>query len=122
MLLHEPEAAAMACLKQQMHPVPFVEGNTFAVVDAGGGTVDITTHQVCSCCCSAACTYLAVRLVNMSHVLPAHWGTCKAQHLQPAVHGVCSLTNTHARLSLFLLGMADICILGTAITKGCSFA
>lgn len=46
MPLHEPEAAAMASIKHQMHPVPFAEGNTFAVVDAGGGTVDITTHQV----------------------------------------------------------------------------
>ena len=36
----------MASIKHQMHPVPFAEGNTFAVVDAGGGTVDITTHEV----------------------------------------------------------------------------
>ena len=46
MPFHEPEAAAMASIKHQMHPEPFAEGNTFAVVDAGGGTVDITTHQV----------------------------------------------------------------------------
>ena len=53
MLLHEPEAAAMASIKDQVHPVPFTEGQTFLVVDAGGGTVDITTHEVscrlCSC-------------------------------------------------------------------------
>ena len=48
-LLYEPEAAAMAVIKHQMQPVPFVEGNTFVVVDAGGGTVDITTHEVVHC-------------------------------------------------------------------------
>ena len=36
----------MAVIKHQMQPIPFVEGNTFVVVDAGGGTVDITTHEV----------------------------------------------------------------------------
>ena len=46
MLLHEPEAAAMASINDQVHDVPFTEGQTFLVVDAGGGTVDITTHEV----------------------------------------------------------------------------
>ena len=46
MLLYEPEAAAMAVVKHHMHPIPFAEGSTFMIVDAGGGTVDITTHEV----------------------------------------------------------------------------
>lgn len=29
MLLHEPEAAAMASIKDQVHPVPFTEGQIF---------------------------------------------------------------------------------------------
>ena len=48
MLLHEPEVVAMASIKHQMHPVPFAEGNTFIVVDAGGGTVDTTTMRYMS--------------------------------------------------------------------------
>ena len=47
MLLYEPEAAAMAIIKHHMPTIPFVEGSSFLVVDAGGGTVDITTHEVC---------------------------------------------------------------------------
>ena len=46
-LLYEPEAAAMAIIKHQVQPLRFVEGSTFVVVDAGGGTVDITAHEVC---------------------------------------------------------------------------
>lgn len=46
-LLYEPEAAAMAIIKHQVQPLPFAEGKTFVVVDAGGGTVDITAHEVC---------------------------------------------------------------------------
>lgn len=57
MLLYEPEAAAMAIIKQQMPPLPFAEGNTFVVVDAGGGTVDITTHEV-TCCATCPCNTL----------------------------------------------------------------
>ncbi|KAL3145611.1 hypothetical protein ABBQ32_003157 [Trebouxia sp. C0010 RCD-2024] len=45
-LLYEPEAAAMAIIKHQVQPLPFAEGKTFVVVDAGGGTVDITAHEV----------------------------------------------------------------------------
>ena len=36
----------MASIKNQMHPIPFMEGSRFLVVDAGGGTIDITAHEV----------------------------------------------------------------------------
>lgn len=36
----------MAIIKHHVQPLPFAEGNTFVVVDAGGGTVDITAHEV----------------------------------------------------------------------------
>lgn len=52
-LLYEPEAAAMAIIKQQVPPLPFTEGSTFVVVDAGGGTVDITAHEVFLATCVA---------------------------------------------------------------------
>ena len=45
-LVHEPEAAAVAVLKEAQDPIPLTEGDTFVVVDAGGGTVDITCHKV----------------------------------------------------------------------------
>ncbi|XP_033740146.1 heat shock 70 kDa protein 12B-like [Pecten maximus] len=39
----EPEAAALYC---QSHSGSFQLGNTFMIVDAGGGTVDVTVHKV----------------------------------------------------------------------------
>ena len=46
MLVHEPEAAALTVLKDVQDPIAMSEGNTFVVVDAGGGTVDVTCHMV----------------------------------------------------------------------------
>lgn len=46
MLVHEPEAAALTVLKEVQDPIAMSEGDTFVVVDAGGGTVDITCHMV----------------------------------------------------------------------------
>lgn len=46
MLVHEPEAAALTVLKEVQDPIAMSEGDTFVVVDAGGGTVDITCHLV----------------------------------------------------------------------------
>lgn len=40
----EPEAAAMYCQEKDQHQLP--EGTHFMVVDSGGGTVDITVHEV----------------------------------------------------------------------------
>jgi len=40
----EPEAAAMYCQEKEQHELK--EGNRFMVVDSGGGTVDITVHEV----------------------------------------------------------------------------
>jgi molecular chaperone DnaK (HSP70) len=40
----EPEAAAMYCQERDQHELK--EGSRFMVVDAGGGTVDITVHEV----------------------------------------------------------------------------
>ncbi len=40
----EPEAAAMYCQEKDQHQLQ--EGNRFMVVDSGGGTVDITVHEV----------------------------------------------------------------------------
>ncbi len=47
MLVHEPEAAALTVLKEVQEPIAMSEGDTYVVVDAGGGTVDITCHMVC---------------------------------------------------------------------------
>lgn len=46
MLVHEPEAAALTVLKEVQDPIAMSEGDSFVVVDAGGGTVDITCHLV----------------------------------------------------------------------------
>ena len=46
MLVHEPEAAALTVLKEVQDPIAMSEGHTYVVVDAGGGTVDITCHMV----------------------------------------------------------------------------
>ncbi|KXZ46271.1 hypothetical protein GPECTOR_45g141 [Gonium pectorale] len=43
-LVHEPEAAALAC--QSRKDVTLSLGDTFLIVDAGGGTIDITWHEV----------------------------------------------------------------------------
>lgn len=51
MLLYEPEAAALAIIKHPVQPLPLVEGSTFIVVDAGGGTVDVTAHEVLHMAC-----------------------------------------------------------------------
>lgn len=40
----EPEAAAIYCQERDKHAL--VAGNRFMVVDSGGGTVDITVHEV----------------------------------------------------------------------------
>ena len=44
MLILEPEAAAVCCLKDQRVSPP--EGENFMLIDAGGGTVDITVHRL----------------------------------------------------------------------------
>ena len=49
-MVYESEATAVAVVKQHLRVCPVAEGKTFIVVDAGAGTVDITSHQVC-------CTY-----------------------------------------------------------------
>jgi molecular chaperone DnaK (HSP70) len=48
-IILEPEAAALATRRAADDaggPRALVEGETFMVVDAGGGTVDITVHKV----------------------------------------------------------------------------
>jgi hypothetical protein len=49
-LVLEPEAAALHCLEQEQQADPdhtaLQPGTRFMVVDAGGGTVDITVHEV----------------------------------------------------------------------------
>lgn len=47
MLVHEPEAAAVAVVSNLQNPVPLQEHDTLIVIDAGGGTTDITSHKVC---------------------------------------------------------------------------
>jgi molecular chaperone DnaK (HSP70) len=42
----EPEAAALYARHEEGGPLAMSAGHTFMVVDAGGGTVDITVHQV----------------------------------------------------------------------------
>lgn len=46
----EPEAAALHCLDQELGAAPALSqlraGTRFMIVDAGGGTVDITVHEV----------------------------------------------------------------------------
>jgi hypothetical protein len=44
MMVLEPEAAAVFCLKKSQCKV--VEGDTMLIVDCGGGTVDLSVHQV----------------------------------------------------------------------------
>eukprot|EP01113_Clastostelium_recurvatum_P035110 TRINITY_DN4849_c1_g1_i1.p1 TRINITY_DN4849_c1_g1~~TRINITY_DN4849_c1_g1_i1.p1 ORF type:complete len:384 (+),score=35.14 TRINITY_DN4849_c1_g1_i1:703-1854(+) len=44
MIVYEPEAAAISCMKQ--HLLDLVAGDVFMVVDAGGGTVDLTSYRV----------------------------------------------------------------------------
>lgn len=46
MLVHEPEAAAVAVVSNLQNPVPLQEHDTLIVIDAGGGTTDITSHKV----------------------------------------------------------------------------
>ena len=46
MLVHEPEAAALTVLMDVQDPIAMSEGDNFMVLDAGGGTVDITLHMV----------------------------------------------------------------------------
>lgn len=48
MLVHEPEAAAMTVISRLQDPVPLKEHDTFIIVDAGGGTTDMTCHKVCN--------------------------------------------------------------------------
>lgn len=46
MLVLEPEAAAVYCMMQlQRQGTPLREGEKFVIVDAGGGTVDLTAHE-----------------------------------------------------------------------------
>ena len=85
MLLHEPEAAAMASIKHQMHPVPFAKGNTFVVVDAGGGTVDITTHEVSGmwrACVSLGRACCTPHYVHPPSVCTTRWLTEKIDYLR----------------------------------------
>ncbi len=56
MLVHEPEAAALTVLKEVQEPIAMSEGDTYVVVDAGGGTVDITCHKNISLECSMCTT------------------------------------------------------------------
>lgn len=45
MLVLEPEAAAVYCMMQlKRQGSPLIEGDKFLVLDAGGGTVDLTSH------------------------------------------------------------------------------
>ncbi|KAJ4458447.1 putative heat shock 70 kDa protein [Paratrimastix pyriformis] len=46
LLAYEPEAAAVRCLHETQ--LDLVEGTKFMVVDCGGGTVDITAHEIIS--------------------------------------------------------------------------
>jgi molecular chaperone DnaK (HSP70) len=46
-LILEPEAAAAWCLEERKKlGTPLVDGESFLVVDAGGGTVDLTSHMI----------------------------------------------------------------------------
>jgi len=47
MLVFEPEAAAAWCLFERKNMgMPLLDGESFLVVDAGGGTVDLTSHKL----------------------------------------------------------------------------
>src|SRR5207244_6271879 len=48
LLALEPEAAALECLhnERELELTGLVPGTRFMVIDAGGGTTDLTVHQV----------------------------------------------------------------------------
>ena len=46
LLVLEPEAAAIYCLKNEIDQSQLPPGTSFMVIDCGGGTVDITVHEV----------------------------------------------------------------------------
>lgn len=46
LLVHEPEAAAVPVMSNVHQGVPLRVNESFIIVDAGGGTVDITCHKV----------------------------------------------------------------------------
>ena len=46
MLVYELEAAATTGVRAAHNPGSLSVDNTFVVVDAGGGTVDVTCHKV----------------------------------------------------------------------------
>lgn len=45
-MVSEPEAAAVAVLKDRAMAGRLIEGEIFVVVDAGGGTVDLTSYRI----------------------------------------------------------------------------
>jgi hypothetical protein len=68
-IILEPEAAALAARRATADaggPQAMLEGETFMVLDAGGGTVDITVHKVGAgdsrlpACLPACCYYCSV--------------------------------------------------------------
>lgn len=71
MLVHEPEAAALTVLKEVQGPIATSEDDTFMVVDAGSGTVDITCHVVSAVKLHAAVTCQMLLMSLLVHVLSA---------------------------------------------------
>lgn len=47
-MVSEPEAAAVAVLKDRAAAGRLIDGDIFVVVDAGGGTVDLTSYRIVS--------------------------------------------------------------------------
>ena len=45
-MISEPEAAAVAVLKDRIRATSLAKNDVYVVVDAGGGTVDLTSYQV----------------------------------------------------------------------------
>ncbi|EFC46699.1 predicted protein [Naegleria gruberi] len=45
-IISEPDAATMFCMKHKAKSKPLTNGETFMVVDAGGGTVDVSCHML----------------------------------------------------------------------------
>ncbi|KAJ3097135.1 hypothetical protein HDU97_005137 [Phlyctochytrium planicorne] len=46
MLVLEPEAASLVCIKEHGMRNPIQRGDAYVVADCGGGTVDLTVHEV----------------------------------------------------------------------------
>ncbi|KAJ3097133.1 hypothetical protein HDU97_005135 [Phlyctochytrium planicorne] len=46
MLVLEPEAASLVCIKENDTRSPMQKGDAYVVADCGGGTIDLTSHEI----------------------------------------------------------------------------